>query len=133
MHLYGKKHLKIIISKTEDALWLNLCKYHRGQKVYQSCYNGRTLTFDLFTARSSLLPYAFVWEKCSEFQRLSGANVDQISFGASLGQGKWLPSIDQDGHPAIYGKTFKNLLLQNRGYLLAESLYKLSWMGGLPK
>ena len=25
--------------------------------------NGRTLTFDLFTVRSSLLPYAFVWEK----------------------------------------------------------------------
>ena len=28
--------------------------------------NGRTLTFDFFTTRSSLLPYAFVWEKCSE-------------------------------------------------------------------
>ena len=26
--------------------------------------NGCTLTFDLFTARSSLLPNAFVWEKC---------------------------------------------------------------------
>ena len=25
--------------------------------------NGRTLTFDLFTVRSSLLPYAFVWKK----------------------------------------------------------------------
>ena len=25
--------------------------------------NDHTLTFDLFTARSSLLPYAFVWEK----------------------------------------------------------------------
>ena len=27
MHLYGKKHLKILFSKTEDALWLNLCIY----------------------------------------------------------------------------------------------------------
>ena len=25
--------------------------------------NGCTLTFDIFTARSSLLPYAFVWGK----------------------------------------------------------------------
>ena len=33
--------------------------------------NGRTLTFDLFTVRSILLPYAFVWEKCSEFQTTS--------------------------------------------------------------
>ena len=33
-----------------------------AQKVYQSCCNDdRTLTFDLFTARSSLLDYAFVW------------------------------------------------------------------------
>ena len=29
-------------------------------------------------------------------------------------------------------KTFKNLLLENRGYLLAESLQKSSGMGGLP-
>ena len=33
--------------------------------------NGRTLTFDLFMVRSILLPYAFVWEKCSEFQMTS--------------------------------------------------------------
>ena len=38
---------------------LNLCTNHQ---VYQNCKNdGRTLTFDLFTARSSLLPYAFEW------------------------------------------------------------------------
>ena len=42
------------------------------------------MTFDLFTARSSLLPCAFVWEK-----------------------------------------TFKNLILQNRGFLMAESLHIL--------
>ena len=33
----------------------------------------------------------------------------------------------------IYGKTFKNLLLQNRGCLVAESLLKSSGIGGLPK
>ena len=33
--------------------------------------NGLTLKFDLFTSRSSLLPYAFVWEKCPEFQTTS--------------------------------------------------------------
>ena len=33
--------------------------------------NGRTLTFDLITVRSILLPYAFVWEKCLEFQTTS--------------------------------------------------------------
>ena len=28
MHLYGKKHLKILFSKSEDALWVNLCIYY---------------------------------------------------------------------------------------------------------
>ena len=37
MHLYGKKHLKILFSKTEDGLWLNLCIYHLERAVYQSC------------------------------------------------------------------------------------------------
>ena len=53
--------LKILFSKTRDALWLNLYIYHRKLEVYQ-WNNGRTLTFDLFTVRSILLPYAFVWE-----------------------------------------------------------------------
>ena len=69
-----EKPLKIFFSKTERALWLNLCIYHREQKGYQNCKNnGGTLTlnFDLFTLRSILLPYAFVWEKCSEFQTTS--------------------------------------------------------------
>ena len=46
--------------------------YHQKQAVYKSCLNNsRTLTFDFFTVRSILLPYAFLWEKCSEFQTTS--------------------------------------------------------------
>ena len=56
--------LKIFFSRTEDALGLNLCISHRGREIYQNCLNkGCILTFDLFTAMSSLLPYAFIWEK----------------------------------------------------------------------
>ena len=65
------------------------------------------------------------------------ANVAQISFGASLGQGnerllKWLLSINQPPCPYMV-KSFKNLLLQNRESLVAESLLKSSGMAGLPK
>ena len=103
--------------------------------------------------------HTFVWEKCWEFQTTSSdkiwatlaqrlqrlwslwANVAQILCGASLGWGnkrllKWLRSIDQDGHHAhtLYMvKTFKNLLLRNRGCLWAESLHKSSGTRGLPK
>ena len=37
MHLYGKKCLKILFSKIQDGLWLNLCIYHLEWVVYQSC------------------------------------------------------------------------------------------------
>ena len=59
-----KKSLKIFSSRTENALGLNLCRNHWGREIYQHWKkNCRTLTFDFFTARSSLLPYAFEWEK----------------------------------------------------------------------
>ena len=38
MHLYGKKHLKILFSKTEDALWLNLCIYYKEHLIVCSGY-----------------------------------------------------------------------------------------------
>ena len=47
MPIYGKKPLKIFFSRTEDALWQNLCINYQGWEVYQNCQNnGRTLTFD---------------------------------------------------------------------------------------
>ena len=112
------------------------------------------LTFDLFMAKSSLLPYVFVWapyicigKMLRIFKRLLHwslwANVAQILCRASLGQGKerllkWLWFIDQDGPPPpppppYMVKILKNLLLQNRRCLGAESLHKSSGTGGLPK
>ena len=102
-----------------------------------------TLTFDLLTARSSLLPYAFVWEKCSEFQMTSSLEpLGQCcsNFIWSLpGTGEWKIAKMVAVHwprwpPCPYMiKTFKNLLFQNRACLVAESLHKSSGTGGLPK
>ena len=67
------------------------------------------------------------------------ANFVQISYGATLGWGnkrllKLSWSVDQDGrHAHKWLKTFKNLLLQNRECLGAESLHKSSGRRGLPK
>ena len=33
----GKKHLKMLFSKIEDGMWLNVCIYHRERAVYQGC------------------------------------------------------------------------------------------------
>ena len=78
------------------------------------------MMFELFTARSNLLPYAFVLAPyicMGKMLRLSNdvsslkplSQFAQISYGASLGRGnerllKWSQSVDQDGAMPIYGK-----------------------------
>ena len=89
------------------------------------------LTFDLFTVRSILLPYAFVWEKYSEFQTTSPLEpLGQFCTNfiwRSLRLGEWKIAKMVAVHwprwpPCPYMvKTFKNL--QNRGCLGAESFY----------
>ena len=105
--------------------------------------HGRTLTFDLFTVRSVLLPFAFVWEKCSEFQTTSPleplgqfcsyfiwsllrVGERKIAKMVAVRWPRWPPC------PYMV-KTFKNLLLQNRECLWAEPLQESSGTGGLPK
>ena len=92
--------------------------------------------------RSVLLPYAFVWEKCSEFQTTStqeplGQFCSNFIWSLlRLGEWKiakmvavrwprWPP------HPYMV-KTFKNLLLQNRECFGTEPLQASSGTGGLP-
>ena len=68
MPIYGEKHLKIFFSRTKKASRQNLVTEHWGLKVIQVCSNDNPrLTFDLFTARSNLRPYAFVWGKYWKF------------------------------------------------------------------
>ena len=93
--------------------------------------------------RSILLPYAFVWEKCSEFQMTSSLEpLGQFCTNfiwSLLRLGEWKIAKMVAVHrprcpPCPYMvKTFKNLLLQNRGCLGAESLHKSLETGGLPK
>ena len=63
MAIYGKNLKKIFFSGTKRPMTLNLGMHHRVLEYYQVCSNndpGLTLTY--FTARSNLVPYAFVWE-----------------------------------------------------------------------
>ena len=100
------------------------------------------MTFDLFTLWSILLPYAFVWEKCSEFQTTSPleplgqfcsnfiwsllrVEERKIAKMVAVHWPRWPP------RPYMV-KTFKNLLLQNRECLGAEPLQESSGTRGLP-
>ena len=65
-HAYIWKHEKFIFSGTKRQMTLKVCMQHLVLKCYQVCSNddpGLTLTLTYFTARSNLVPYAFVWEK----------------------------------------------------------------------
>ena len=58
------KQKKIFFSRTKRPTTLNLGMHHRVLEFYQGCSNDDPgLTLTNCTARSNLVPYAFVWEK----------------------------------------------------------------------
>ena len=58
------KNLKNHFSGTKRLMTLKLGMHHRVLDYYQVCSNyDPELTLTYFTARSNLVPYAFVWEK----------------------------------------------------------------------
>ena len=58
------KTLKTFFSGTERPITLKLGMQHRVLEYYQVCSNDDPwLTLTNFTARSNLVPCAFVWEK----------------------------------------------------------------------
>ena len=58
------KTLKIFFSGTKRPMTLKLSMQHRVLEYYQVCSNDDpALTLTYFTAKSNLVPYAFVWEK----------------------------------------------------------------------
>ena len=60
--IYGKKLKDLLWNQKADTLILDM--QHWVLEFYQVCSNddpGLTLTY--FTARSNLVPYAFIWEK----------------------------------------------------------------------
>ena len=64
MAIYGKNLKKIFFSGTERQMTLNFGMHHWVLEYYQVCSNDDPcMTLTYFTARSNLVPYAFVWEK----------------------------------------------------------------------
>ena len=87
---------------------LNLGMHHRVLEYYQVCSNddpGLTLTY--FTARSNLVPYAFVWEK--------GKTMD---FSETIVVFDWKPATDDQS---------------DKKFLLTSKLYPLGTVCPLPR
>ena len=58
------KTLKIFFSGTKKPMTFKHGMQHRVLEYYQVCSNEYPgLTWTYFTARSNLVPYAFIWEK----------------------------------------------------------------------
>ena len=57
-------NIEKIFSGTKRPMTLKVCMQHRVLEYFQVCSNDDPeLTLTYFTARSNLIPYAFVWEK----------------------------------------------------------------------
>ena len=64
MPIYGKTHKKNFYFGTDRPLLLKLGIQHQTLNYYQIRSNDDPkLTFDLFTERSTLVPYTFIWVK----------------------------------------------------------------------
>ena len=64
MPVYGKNLKKKNISGTEQSMNLKIGMLHLVIEYYQVCSNDHPeMTLTYFTARSNLVPYAFVWRK----------------------------------------------------------------------
>ena len=62
-HIWYKPE-KIFFSGTKRPVALKVCMQHRVLEYFQiSSNDDPELTLTYFTARSNLIPYAFVWEK----------------------------------------------------------------------
>ena len=62
--IYGKDPSKIFFSITKGPMTLWLCMQHRGLGPIIVCSNDDPrLTLTYFTARSNVVPYAFIWGK----------------------------------------------------------------------
>ena len=77
--------VKIFFSGTKRQMTLKLGMRHRMHEHYQICSNndpGLTLTY--FTARSNLLPYAFVWEKDKTVDISETIVVYDVNIGSAV-------------------------------------------------
>ena len=143
MHLYGKNLQKSYSPKPSMPygwIFAYIFGNRRATKIAKIMVVYWHLTF--FTVKSILLPYAFVWEKCSKFQTTSPpeplgqfcsnfiwsllrVGKRKIAKMVAVHWPRWPP------RPYMV-KTFKNLLLQNPECLGAEPLQKSLGTGGLP-
>ena len=68
MPIYGKNPLKIFFSETRRLMTFKLGIQHQGLRPYKVSSNDNPgLTLNFFTARSTLLPGAFVWKNALGF------------------------------------------------------------------
>ena len=82
MPIYGKNLKKICFSGTKRLMTLKLGMQHRVLEYYQVCSNDDPkLTLNYFTARSNLVPYAFVWEKGKTMDFSETVAVYDVKFG----------------------------------------------------
>ena len=99
---YMVKTIKNIFPGIERPMTMTLGIQHWVLQYYQVCLNdapGLTLTY--FTARSSLVPYAFVWEKVKTVEFSKTIGVYDIKVGRCSQLNESFMSTKGQGHSLL--------------------------------
>ena len=90
MPIYDE-NMKKIFSKTKTPMTLKVCMQHWVLEYYQVCSNDDPwLTFTYFSARSNLVPYAFIWEKVKTMDFSETIVVCDIKVGRCSQQSEYI-------------------------------------------
>ena len=84
----------IFFSRAKTPMTLKLGMQHRVLEYYQVCSNDdAALTLTYFTARSNLVPYAFVWEKGKTMDFSETIVVHNVKVGKWLHKPIWISNV----------------------------------------
>ena len=82
MPIYGENLKIIFFSETKRPVTFKISMQHCVLEYYQVCSNDDPeLTLTYFAARSNLVLYAFVWEKCKTMDFSEAIIVYDIKVG----------------------------------------------------
>ena len=129
---YMVKTLKIFFFGTKKPMTLKIGMQHRALKFYQVYSNddlGLTLTY--FTARSNLVPYAFVWEKGKTVAFSKTIVVYDIKVGRRSQLNEYMNLYKYQRSRAFIDSTFSNFFSsETLGRLKTHFIWSLHGMLG---
>ena len=116
---YMVKTLKIFFSGTKRPMTLKLGMLHQVLMYYEVCsHDDPRLTLIYFTARSKLVPYAFVWEKGKTMEFSETIVVYDVKVGSCSKLNDYMSLNEYQGHSLTLVQGHADSTFQNSFFLV---------------